>query len=62
MSSELQTLIGQVISNPGLAEALSKNPEQTLRDNGIEPTPEMVEALDTCPDLRSLTAILDSGR
>lgn len=45
MSSELQTLIGKVISNPGLAEELSKNPEQTLRDNGIEPTPEMVEAL-----------------
>jgi hypothetical protein len=45
MSAELQLLIGKVLSDEKLAKALAENPEQTLRDNGVEPTPEMVAAL-----------------
>lgn len=63
MSSELQTLIGRVMSDPDLAVALTQNPEQTLRDNGIEPTPEMVNALKAVDagQIQKLAAAFKSG-
>ena len=45
MSAELQALIGKVLSDEKLARSLAENPEQTLRDNGVEPTAEIIEAL-----------------
>ena len=63
MSSELQTLIGKVMSDPDLAVALTQNPEQTLRDNGVEPTPEMIRALKAVDpgQIQKLAAAFKSG-
>lgn len=63
MSSELQTLIGKVMADPDLAVALTENPEQTLRDNGVEPTPEMINALKAvdASQIQKLAAAFKSG-
>lgn len=42
---DFQTFIGKAMSDEKFAEALASNPEQTLRDAGIEPTPAMLDAL-----------------
>jgi hypothetical protein len=42
---DIQHLVNKAITDPAFARALSENPEQTLRDAGVEPTPEMVDAL-----------------
>ncbi len=43
--NDVQTLIGRVISDQAFASALSANPEQTLREAGVTPTPEMLDAV-----------------
>ena len=43
--NQIQELVSRVISDAGFAEKLSANPEQTLKDAGVEPTPEIVAAL-----------------
>ena len=43
--TDFQTLVGKALSDEGFAEALVKDPEATLRKAGIEPTPEILEAL-----------------
>ena len=42
---DFQALVGKAVSDPEFARALSDNPEQTLKSVGIEPTPDMIEAL-----------------
>ncbi len=42
---DLQTLIGKAMSDENFAKALAADPEKALREAGIEPTPEMLEAL-----------------
>lgn len=42
---DFQTLVGKAMSDEKFAQALVDNPEQALRSAGIEPTPEMLEAL-----------------
>jgi hypothetical protein len=52
--------------NPLSIEALREKFREcaglVLPPDRVDSVLEMVESLDTCPDLRSLTAILDSGR
>jgi hypothetical protein len=43
--TDFQTLVGKALSDEDFAAALVKNPEATLREAGIEPTAEMLEAL-----------------
>jgi hypothetical protein len=43
--SDFETLVGKALSDEAFAAALVKNPEPTLREMGIEPTAEMMEAL-----------------
>lgn len=46
MASEgLEILVGKILSNEDFAQALVENPEQTLRDNGIDPTLDLLDAL-----------------
>jgi hypothetical protein len=45
MPADLQFLIGKILSDEEFAEALAQNPEQTLRENDIEPTIDLLEAL-----------------
>jgi len=45
MSSDLQTLVGKILSDEKFAEALANNPEEALKEAGIEPTIDLLEAL-----------------
>lgn len=45
MSADLQLLVGKILSDEKFAQALAENPEQALKDAGIEPTLDLVEAL-----------------
>ncbi|MGQ0602166.1 MAG: Os1348 family NHLP clan protein [Anaerolineales bacterium] len=42
---DFQTLVGKAMSDEQFAQALASNPEKALKDAGIQPTPEMLEAL-----------------
>jgi hypothetical protein len=42
---DFQTLVGRAMSDEKFAQALAANPEKALRDAGIVPTAEMLEAL-----------------
>jgi len=42
---DVQSLVNRITTDPAFAKALSENPEQALRDAGVEPTSEMVDAL-----------------
>ena len=44
-SDDLEILVGKILSDEEFAQALVENPEQTLRDNGIDPTIDLLEAL-----------------
>ncbi len=44
--SDLHTLVGLALNDEQFADNLVKDPEATLRQAGIEPTPEILEALD----------------
>ena len=45
-SQDLETLIGKILSDEDFAQALVENPEQTLKDNGIDPTIDLLQALE----------------
>jgi hypothetical protein len=42
---DLQTLLGKAMSDEKFAQALAADPEKALREAGVEPTPEMLDAL-----------------
>jgi anaerobic selenocysteine-containing dehydrogenase len=42
---DFQTLVGKAISDEQFAQALVNDPEKALKEAGIQPTPEMLEAL-----------------
>jgi hypothetical protein len=43
--NEIQEIVSRIISDSTFAESLSANPEKTLKDAGVEPTPEIIAAL-----------------
>ncbi len=45
MSADLQTLVGKILSDEDFVTALAENPEQALKDADIEPTVDLLEAL-----------------
>ena len=45
MSTDIQILVGKILSDEEFAKALSENPEQALKEAGIEPTIDLLEAL-----------------
>ncbi len=62
--SDLQSLVGKILSDEAFAEALAKNPEQTLKDAGIDPTIDLLDALkDVDADsLKKLAATFGDGK
>jgi len=50
------------MSLPALREKFDECARLVLPADRVDTVAEIVESLETCPDLRSLTAILDSGR
>jgi len=45
MSTDIQILVGKILPDEEFAKALSDNPEQALKDAGVEPTIDLLEAL-----------------
>ncbi len=45
MAADLQELVGKILSDETFAQALAQNPEEALKNAGIEPTLDLVEAL-----------------
>ena len=43
-SDDLEVLVGKILSDEDFAQALVENPEQTLKDNGIDPTIDLLDA------------------
>lgn len=56
--SDIQTLVGRALSDTSFAEKLLADPETILKENGIEPTDEIIEALNDIDvdELRKLAA------
>lgn len=56
--SDIQTLVGKALSDDTFAEKLLSDPITILKDNGIEPTDEIVDALNDIDveELRKLAA------
>lgn len=46
MSANLQLLVGKILEDEKFVDALTTNPKQALEDAGIEPTLDLLEALD----------------
>ena len=44
--SDLQALIGKALTDEAFVKNLVENPEQALKDAGVDPTPEILAALD----------------
>ncbi len=44
--SDLQTLVAKALSDEDFVAALAENPEAALLEAGLEPTPEILEALE----------------
>jgi hypothetical protein len=57
-ANDLQVLVGKILSDEKFGEALAKNPEQALKDVGIDPTIDLIEALKgvDAASLKSLAA------
>jgi hypothetical protein len=45
MSTDLQELVGKILSDEKFAKALVEDPAKTLQEAGIEPTVDLIEAL-----------------
>ena len=45
MGADLQLLVGKILSDQDFAKALSENREEALQKAGIEPTIDLLEAL-----------------
>lgn len=46
MGADLQLLVGKLLSDQDFAKALADNPEAALAEAGIEPTIDLLEALE----------------
>lgn len=44
-ATDLQTLVGKILSDEKFAELLATNPAQALEEAGIDPTIDLIEAL-----------------
>jgi len=43
--SDLQVVVGRILSDESFAQRLVESPKATLREVGVDPTPELLEAL-----------------
>ena len=57
--ADIQALVNRILSDEAFRKALLTNPEATLKQAGIEPTPEMLDALGDI-DEESLQALAEN--
>lgn len=57
-ADDIQILVGKILSDDDFAESLVDDPEKVLRENGIEPTIDLLTALKgvDAKSLKSLAA------
>jgi hypothetical protein len=62
--SDFSSLVGKAALDPNFARALAEDPASALRSIGIEPTDEVLEALDGIDTdaIKSLAEALDGQR
>jgi hypothetical protein len=59
MGADLQLLVGKILEDQEFAKSLAKNPQETLEKAGIEPTIDLLEALNGV-DAKSLQQLATS--
>lgn len=61
MSADIQRLVNKIMTDEAFARALAENPEATLKEAGIEPTIDLLEALQDvdAESLQKLAATFD---
>ena len=59
--TDVQMIVEKILADSDFRSQLIANPEQTLQDMGVEPTPEILNAFDgvTEDDLRDLAEGFD---
>ena len=45
MGADVQLLVGKILEDQGFAKALAENPQAALEEAGIEPTIDLLDAL-----------------
>jgi hypothetical protein len=45
MNNAFQKLVGKALADVTFCQALIKEPARVLKENGVDPTPEMLDAL-----------------
>jgi hypothetical protein len=43
--TDIQMIAGKILADAAFCDKLLANPEQTLKENGVEPTAEIIEAI-----------------
>jgi hypothetical protein len=63
-SDDIQFLVGKILSDPDFAQALVENPEKVLQENGIEPSIDLLKALDgvDAESLKNLAGAFDDNQ
>ena len=63
-SEDLQILVGKILSDEEFAQELAENPRQALEENGIEPTIDLLEALEDvdAESLKKLAAAFSENK
>jgi hypothetical protein len=52
----MESVLSKLTADPGFADKLRANPEETLREMGVEPNAELVEAITGADTNEELTA------
>lgn len=63
-NADFQTLVNKAMSDDSFAASLTSDPEQALKGAGIEPTPEMLDALKgvDVASIRTLASTFKEGQ
>ena len=60
---DLQTIAGKILADAAFCDQLLAQPEQTLRENGFEPTTEIIDAIKAldASSMKKLAAVFGKG-
>jgi hypothetical protein len=57
----IENVLSKLTADPGFADKLRANPEETLREMGVEPNAELVEAITGASTNEELSARINKG-
>ena len=63
-ADDIQLLVGKILSDENFAQALVENPEKVLQENGIEPSIDLLQALEgvDADSLKNLAAAFNGNQ